>query len=57
MFNIARDVALCPKLPLVPYIVWANSVGYGETAQICRLAGAFAVCLSVEQIRRVFGDN
>ena len=33
-----RDVALCLKLPLTPFIVGANSDGAGETAQMRRLA-------------------
>ena len=40
-----RDVALCLKLPLTPFIVWANSEGSVETAWMRRLAWAFAVCL------------
>ena len=36
---------LCLKLPVVPSIMWANSKGCGETAQMCRLAWAFAVLL------------
>ena len=34
------------KLPIVPYIVCANSEGSGETAQICWLAGAFVDLMS-----------
>ena len=33
------------KLPLCPSIVCTNSEGTGETARICMVAGAFAVCL------------
>ena len=36
------------KLPLVPYFVWANSKGSDGTAQMRRLAWAFAVCLCVK---------
>ena len=39
----ARSVAICLKLPLAPYIVWANSESYGQTAWMCRLAWAFTV--------------
>ena len=35
-------VVLCLELPLVPYIVWANSIGSGKTARIHRLAWVFA---------------
>ena len=41
----ARVVVLCWKLPLALYIVWANSKGSGETAQILRLFWAFPGCL------------
>ena len=40
-----RDKALCMKFHLVPYIIWANREGSGETAQMRRLAWAFAVHL------------
>ena len=39
----ARSPALCLQLPLAPYLVWANSKGFRETAQMHRLAWAFAV--------------
>ena len=39
----ARPPNLCLKLHLVPYIVWVNSEGSGETAWMCRLAWAFAI--------------
>ena len=32
-----RYVALCLKLPLVPYIVYANNEGSSKTVQMCRL--------------------
>ena len=40
-----RDVALCLKLAVSSFIVWANSEGSGKTARMCRLAWDFAVCL------------
>ena len=40
-----RDVALSLKLPLTPFVMWANSEGSGESAQMRRLAWAFAVGL------------
>ena len=39
------QLALYLKFLLVPYIVWANSKGSGETARMRRLAWAFAVRL------------
>ena len=39
------DVALCLKLPLLLYIICANREGSGKTAQLCRLALAFSICL------------
>ena len=41
----ARDVALCLKLLLVPFIVWANSESSSETAHMHRLTWAFTVRL------------
>ena len=41
--NRARDVLFYPRLPLVPYIMRANSEVPGETARVRRLACAFAV--------------
>ena len=40
-----RSPALCLKLPLVPYIVCANSEGSGETVQMPRLTCVIAVRL------------
>ena len=40
-----HPVGPCLKLPLAPYIVWANSKGSGETARLRRLALALAICL------------
>ena len=37
-FIRARDVALCLKLALVPYIVWGNREGSGKSAHLYRLA-------------------
>ena len=41
----AREVELCLKLPLVPYILWANNEGSRVTVQKRRLTWAFAVRL------------
>ena len=38
LFSMVRDVARCLKLPLVLYIVLANSKGSGKTALMRRLA-------------------
>ena len=45
----ARSAALCLELPLVSYVVWANSNRPGKTAQLLRFAWAFAVRLCDKQ--------
>ena len=41
----ARDAALCLKLPLVPYNMYANNKGSGKTVWMGRLTWALAVRL------------
>ena len=41
-FRGTRDLAFCLKVPLHSMILWANSGGSGETAQMRRLTWTFA---------------
>ena len=42
---MARSSALCPKVPLIYYILWANSECSGENVRTRRLLSVSAVCL------------
>ena len=45
-FRGARDLVFCLKVPLDSLLVWASSVGSGETARMRRLAWTFAARIS-----------